>query len=1060
MRLFKKITASVLSLCMAVSSVAVISDDITENVFAASGNCVAEYLDRGVTAVGTGSGMLVSWRFLANDAESAEFKLYRDNTLIYTSAAGKATCFLDTGGSAKSKYRVDTLNGGKVISSSDCSMISGNNYFDIPLEPPTASDCTYSPNDCSVGDVDGDGVYELFLKWDPSNSKDNSQKGKTGKVYIDCYKLTGKRLWRIDLGYNIRAGAHYTQFYVADFDLDGKAEMTCKTADGTVDGTGKTIGDGSKSYRNSDGFIITGPEYYTLFDGATGAALDTIDYEPGRGDTTKWGKSTDKTNRVDRFWGTVAYLDGVHPCVVTGRGYYGRMTATAYTVNNKKLQKLWMFDTGTSSSTAGYGDGNHNSMAADVDGDGKQEIITGSTCIDDNGKLLWCLNKGHGDAMHIGDLDPDNSGIEAWICHEDKPYGVSLVDCDTGKIIFHNDGSGDTGRCCGDNVWADNPGAELWGNSESDGSMPVKNVKGETLSCRRPSINFLSYWDGDLEREILDGYTDSPAKITKMNSKGTLDTLLTTDGYYTCNTTKGTPCLSADIFGDWREELIVRAADSKSVRIYTTTYSTDYRITTLMHDIQYRTQVSAQNTAYNQPPHLSYYLGSEKGVPARESVKVLAQGEVVTPEPIITPATFDNGSTYRIKNVNSGLYMQVEGAKAANNTNVQQWGMSDGVTHDIWKLIDAGDGYYNLISAVGDGGTYALDVAAKKTDNGTNIDIYQFNGGDNQKFLITKNTDGSYKLRPKNTGDKSAVEIKDAGTGSGDNVQIWEVNGANCQDWIFEKVENPGCQMDTGVIYEFENVNSKMVMDIVSGTMEADTNVQQWATGHFKSQQWTLQAFAGGGNYYYIRSYSNPTYVLRAASGSNGGNINIVEYSTKDSAMLFKFSKNPDGSYYIMTRASKDACLVEVASASTSSGANVQQWSPTNNNCQKWNAETFTTPAVTTVVTTTTTTATTAATTTKEVTTTKATTTSTGVTTVVITAVTTTTTDVVDIIGDVNEDGTFGITDLVLLQKWLLAVPDTKLANWKAADMNNDGKLNVFDLCLMKRELIMLNNKV
>ncbi len=1034
MRLLKKITASVLSLCMAVSSAAVVTENIADNVSAASGNCVVEYLDRSVTAVSTGSGMLVSWRFLANDAENAEFKLYRDNTLIYTSSAGEATCFLDKSGSAKSKYRVDTLNGGKVISSSECSMISGNNYFDIPLTPPTASDCTYSPNDCSVGDVDGDGVYELFLKWDPSNSKDNSQKGKTGKVYIDCYKLSGKRLWRIDLGYNIRAGAHYTQFYVADFDLDGKAEMTCKTADGTVDGTGKTIGDGSKNYRNSSGFIITGPEYYTLFDGATGAALDTIDYEPGRGNTKAWGKSSDSTNRVDRFWGTVAYLDGVHPSVVTGRGYYGRMTATAYTVKNKKLQKLWMFDTGTSSSAPGYGDGNHNSMAADVDGDGKQEIITGSTCIDDNGKLLWCLNKGHGDAMHVGDLDPSNPGIEAWICHEDKPYGVSLVDCDTGKIIFHNNGSGDTGRCCGDNVWAGNPGAELWGNKESDGSMPVKNVKGETLSCRRPAINFLSYWDGDLEREILDGYTDTPATITKMNDKGTLDTLLTTDGYYTCNTTKGTPCLSADIFGDWREELIVRAADSKSVRIYTTTYTTDYRITTLMHDVHYRTQVSAQNTAYNQPPHLSYYLGSEKGVPARESVKVLAQGEVVTPEPVITPESFDNGSAYRIKNVNSGLYMQVDGAKAANNTNVQQWGTSESTIHDIWKLIDAGDGYYYLVSAVGDGGTYVLDVAGKKTANGTNIDIYQLNNGDNQKFMITKNSDGSYKLRPKITGDKSAVEIKDAGKGSGDNVQIWEVNGANCQDWIFEKVSDPGCKMDTSVIYEFENVNSKMVMDIASGKMEADTNVQQWSTGHYKSQQWTLQAFAGGGNYYYIRSYSNPQYVLRAGSGSNGGNINIAEYSTKDSAMLFKFSKNPDGSYYIMTRASKDACLVEIANASVSSGANVQQWAPTNNNCQKWNAETFTTPTVTTSATTTTTTVTT--------------------TTNVTTGSTTTSTDVGDVVGDVNDDGEFSIADIILIKKWLVAVPDTKLENWKAADLNNDGMLNVFDLCLMKRELV------
>lgn len=498
---------------------------------------IVEKLDRGITAIKTGNGMLVSWRFLADDPTGTVFQLYRNNTLIYTSQGEEATCFYDESGSASSSYRVDAVVNGAVQSTSTCSLISGTDYFEIPMDTPTASDCTYSPNDCSVGDVDGDGVYELFVKWDPSNSKDNSQKGKTGNVYIDCYKLNGQKLWRIDLGRNIRAGAHYTQFLVADFDCDGYAEMTCKTADGTIDGQGTVIGDGSADYRNSNGYVLSGPEYYTLFDGRTGAALDTVNYVPDRGTVSKWGDKYG--NRVDRFLGAVAYLDGVHPSAVTLRGYYTRMTATAYDVVNKKLVQRWKFDTGNSSSAAGYGDGNHNCMPADVDGDGKQEIITGSTCLDDNGKVLWCLNKGHGDAMHLGDLLPERDGLELWICHEDKPYGVSLVDAKTGSIIFHKDGESDTGRCCADNVWAGNDGAEFWGlgNDVFDGS-------GNTLSCRRPAINFLSYWDGDFEREILDGYTDSPATISKMGADGKLTTLLTTDGYYTCNTTKGTPCLS------------------------------------------------------------------------------------------------------------------------------------------------------------------------------------------------------------------------------------------------------------------------------------------------------------------------------------------------------------------------------------------------------------------------------------------------------------------------------------------------------------------------------------
>ena len=309
-------------------------------------------------------------------------------------------------------------------------------------------------------------------------------------------------------------------------------------------------------------------------------------------------------------------------------------------------------------------------------------------------------------------------------------------------------------------------------------------------------------------------------------------------------------------------------------------------------------------------------------------------------------ATFYNGACFKIKNVNSGLYMQVEGGVAINGTNVQQWGTTDGTVHDIWKTINAGNGYYYLVSGVGDGGKYCLDVTAKGTANGTNIEIYEYKALTNQQFYITQNADGSYIIKTRITGNKSAVEIKDAGTGSGNNVQQWELNGHPCQNWIFEPVTNPGCSMNTEIAYEFENANSKMVMDVVNGAMADNTNVQQWGTGHYKSQQFILRAFKGGGNYYYIYSASNESFVLKAYSGSNGGNIAIATYSTSDSSMLFKFSKNPDGTYMIMTRASRDACFVEVANASAASGANVQQWGPTNNACQNWNLLTAPTSAV------------------------------------------------------------------------------------------------------------------
>ena len=639
----------------------------------------------------------------------------------------------------RTSSKVETIEDGKTVSSDTCDIQSGLQYIDVKLDVPSGqtSGITYSPNDCTVGDVDGDGEYELFIKWDPSNSKDNSQKGKTDKVFIDCYKINGTKLWRIDLGVNIRAGAHYTQMLVADFDLDGRAEMTCKTADGTVDGTGKVIGDASKDYRNSNGYVLSGSEYYTLFEGATGKALDTVNYNPGRGTVSKWGDSYG--GRVDRFLGSVAYLDGQKPSAVTIRGYYTRMTACAYDVVDKKLVQRWYFDTGNDKTKPGYGDGNHNCMPADVDNDGKQEIITGSTCIDDDGTVLWCLNKGHGDAMHLGDFLPDRKGLELWICHEDKPYGVSLVDASNGKIIFHKDGASDTGRCCADNVWAGNDGAEFWGlgNDVFDGS-------GNTLSCRRPAINFLSYWDGDLEREILDGRTDSPASISKMGADGKLTTLLTTDGAYTCNTTKGTPCLSADIFGDWREELIVRSSDSKSVRIYCTPYETDYRITTLMHDPQYRNQVAGQNIAYNQPPHASFYLDSKRELPARPDVNVLSSGTVVKPDPVLTPAVLSEGAVFTIKNENSGMFLEVQDSSEKNAANVQQKGSETAQANNTWRALSAGNGYYYLYSQLGDKVTYLLDIDMGKADNGTNIQIYSDTKADAQQFKFVKNDDGTY----------------------------------------------------------------------------------------------------------------------------------------------------------------------------------------------------------------------------------------------------------------------------------------------------------------------------
>lgn len=592
-----------------------------------SGYEMVEWLSRGISAISTPQGMLVSWRFNADDADDAEFRLYRGDVLIYTSLAGMATSYLDRDGSAAAEYRVDTVTDGVVTASEYCTLTSQHDYFDIPLDVPQGNGCTYSANDCSCGDVDGDGMYEIFVKWDPSNAQDNSKSGYTGNVYIDCYKLDGRKLWRIDLGRNIRAGAHYTQYVVGDFDLDGKAEMACKTADGTVDGKGAVIGNANADYRNDGGYILAGPEFYTLFDGATGAALDTVMYEYPRGDVSAWGDKYG--NRVDRFLGAAAYLDGVKPSIVSVRGYYTRMTVVAYDVIDKKLVKRWGYDSGNNSSAAGYGNGNHNCMPADVDGDGRQEIVLGATCIDDNGSVLWCNNKGHGDAMHLGDLLPNREGLELWVCHEHAPFGVSLLDARTGETIFHyNDPTGkDTGRCGAGNILAGNDSAEFWGARQPS----VYNGAGQAVSSKIPAMNFLIYWDGDLEREIQDNIS-----ITKMTNASTIETLLEASGCASCNGTKATPNLTADLFGDWREELVLHTADSRYLRIFSTPYSTDVRLTTLMHDTQYRAQVATEQNCYNQPAHPSFFLGTEFDLPSRPNVRVLGSDwEHAGTEPVV-----------------------------------------------------------------------------------------------------------------------------------------------------------------------------------------------------------------------------------------------------------------------------------------------------------------------------------------------------------------------------------------------------------------------------------------
>ncbi len=436
---------------------------------------------------------------------------------------------------------------------------------------------------------------------------------------------------------------------------------------------------------------------------------------------------------------------------------------------------------------------------------------------------------------------------------------------------------------------------------------------------------------------------------------------------------------------------------------------------------------------------------------------------------------FADGSTFRLNNVNSGLYMQVADASASNGANVQQWGSDGTGVHDIWKLFSAGDGYYYIASCLGDGGTYVLDVAGKKTDNGTNVDIYQHNSGTNQQFMLTKNSDGSYKLRTRVSGGQSAVEIVDGLTTSGANVQQWEVNGANCQDWILEPVADPGCKMDVNYVYKFENANSDFVMDVVDGVMEEKSNVQQWEDNGADCQKWILKDF-GKDNYYWIRSFQDTGYALKAEGGEVGSNISLSAYSSKDSSQLFRFTKNLDGTYSIITHASKDTCLVEVGSASTEYGGNIIQWEPTSHDCQRWNVVTSVTTTTTAATTTTTTTTTTVTTTEKLTTTEKATTLNKTTTNPVTTSKSTTTVPVTttpvvtepttlpdgELYGDVNLDNEVDIADIVAINMYLLN-PDQMSLDIKAkanSDCERNNVIDATDSTMIMNYVAMIIDKV
>jgi hypothetical protein len=707
-----------------------------------------EYLDRGLVAASTSEGVFLSWRLLANEVTGysdtgmigADFNVYRDGAQVAT--VRDSTNYLDQNGTAESQYYVCAVVDGREVDQSSSVTPWENPYYDIPLQKPedgitpTGETYTYSANDMSVGDVDGDGQYEYFVKWDPSNSKDVSHSGYTGPVYIDCYKFDGMLLYRINLGVNIRAGAHYTQFLVYDFDGDGKAEIILKTAPGAkvmkVDRTGRLSSEEyitmlqeditagyshdddyrmsrydyyehvvkmfmdwheheevlnghwpvtleecfgiekkydyplskedaesladffidvyapSRSSRNNlrafEGFIVKGPEYLTVFNGQTGDELETIRYKPGRHDDgLMWGDYAwtriEPGNRVDRFLAGVAYLDGEKPYAIFARGYYTRATVVSYYWDGKNLKESWFIDSGWIIMNNPFNDnlrlkdgtdekfgslacqGAHSLSVADVDGDGYHEIVYGSATIDHDGTILYSSKAmmppqsadpgriaklGHGDALHVAHIAPNRPGLEIFMVHESGiwgPYGYTLRDAATGEVIFGGFADDDIGRGMVGDVDPERRGLETWASDD----IGLMTAEGELIDMNAPGTNMNIKWCGNMTTQIVNGTFDQPPTIDDWK-KGRM---LIAIGTRTNNGTKGNPCLVADIFGDWREELLVRTADSSAIRIYLSTEATDRKLYTLMHDSQYRTGIAWQNVVYNQPSYPSFYFASD-----------------------------------------------------------------------------------------------------------------------------------------------------------------------------------------------------------------------------------------------------------------------------------------------------------------------------------------------------------------------------------------------------------------------------------------------------------------
>lgn len=673
-------------------------------VLSAHAQRTMDKLDRGLVAVQTSGGVFCTWRIFGEEYYDVTYNIYRNGTKL-NSEPLTVSNYTDNGGSASSTYQVEAVVRGTAQAKCDPVKPWSQEYLEITPNHGSLTS-TYVPNDVCCADVDGDGEIEILMKFDNQSwaNKSYQKSGYNGEYFImEVYKLDGRKLWWIDWGPNMADFQNNEQNIIAyDWDGDGKAEAVLRASDGTKihTSTGQviTIGDASKNYlggtNEGQWFVHQGDEYLLYLNGETGEVIDQIEYplkrlEPGETDlATAWGDGYGHRS-TKHFFGA-PYLDGRTPSIFIARGIYTRHKMVALNVSGGRLTESWRWECNEAGSPW-YGQGYHNFGIADVDWDGRDEIVFGSMVIDDNGSGLSTTGLGHGDAQHCGDFNPYVHGQEIFACNEDNPAN-NYRDATTSKIYYRKAGGGDDGRSNCGNFSNNYPGC--LGSSGHD--LPVSTVYNEHVGIgSNISVNFRIYWNGDLCEELFDGNISSFDTGRSWNLPGGL----------TNNSTKATPCYQGDILGDWREEVIMRTSDNK-FRIYTTTEETPWRNYTLWHDTQYRNAMVWQMCGYNQPPHVSYFLGELEGITMapppltmtgrKEVIGSIGSSEndqqIILCETGNTTVSVDNGASPYIFFDNAPTWVQGHDDNDYITTDTYTHTLTGGAFTGGMRLVKQGDG--------------------------------------------------------------------------------------------------------------------------------------------------------------------------------------------------------------------------------------------------------------------------------------------------------------------------------------------------------------------------------